>query len=127
MAREEMALWNGKGQLQVRDARIWECGEQVMNIKAISGHMQVQDQDLEAFSALFPAAGEGIEALDADVFARQLFQKMLTASGNGQFSVSVSDLEAGADIDPESLHIGQLEIKGECRPPKNGPTNGTWT
>ena len=112
MAQGKQALWSGDGQFQARNVRIRECGEQVMDIGSLSGHMQVQDHDLEAFSTLIPEEVDDTLAQDREAIDH-LLQALFAASGTGQFSLTLTDLEAGAKIDPESLHIGQLEIKGE--------------
>ncbi len=111
ISQGEQALWSGNGQFLASNVRIRECGEQVMDIGSLTVDMQVQDHDLEVFSALVPAEVEDV--LDQDgVAVDHLFQTLLAASGTGQFALTLTELEAGAKIDPESLHIGLVTIKG---------------
>ncbi len=119
MAQGEQALWTGNGQFQARNVRIRECGEQVMDIGSVTVDMQVQDHDLEAFLALIPEEVDDTLVQDREA-AEYLVRTMLAASGTGKFSLTLNDLEAGAKIDPESLHIGQLEILGEMGAEQEG-------
>ena len=111
MTQGEQPFWNGNGQFQASNVRIRECGEQVMDIGSLSGQMQVQDQDLENFFTLIPAKIDAALAQDSKGIDH-LLQDLFAASGTGQFSLTLADLEAGAKIDPESLHIGLATIKG---------------
>jgi len=122
MAQGKKGLWSGDGQFQARNVRIREFGQLVMDIGSLSGSMQVQDHDLKAFSDLVPEEGDHTLAQDREA-VEHLVSTMLAASGTGQFSLTLNDLEAGAEIDPESLHIGLVTIKGAMRASNEATTN----
>jgi hypothetical protein len=127
MEQGAQSLWNGRGKTEAENIRLLEGdNSEMLRIGSAQYDLEFKDHDLNAFSGLMPDLTGLADDSDWSGFS-QVFENLLTAYGEAQFTVTVKDFAAEQIKDMEFLSLEFLKAQGEINKSELDPNQRNFS
>lgn len=127
MEQGAQSLWNGHGKTEAENIRLLE-GEnsETLRIGSAEYALEFNDHDLNAFSSLMPDLTGLADDSDWSGFS-QVFENLLTAYGDAQFTVTLKDIAAEQIKDTDFLSLELFKAQGEINKSELDPNQRNFS
>jgi hypothetical protein len=119
MDKGEDALWSGQGTTTLENIKLIEDKQEFLRLAGIEMHMEAENQDLTALSALVSALA-GMSDV-SELQSSELLPNAIALAGPSRFTLILSDLDAGEKQDQERLQLGRATLNAQVSPSAKYP------